>query len=148
MPPTPQLLPPTTLLLPTKRRTGMSLVDSPTRDTKSTNHATRLTTTSPSMDKGQATTLLWMPTGTSTSATANQYMADVQVKSTTTSQERLALRRNNPSPTPMRTSTRESTLRLKRPSVISSLRPSTDASALPSTAALTSKTERYYTNNH
>ena len=141
MPPTPHQLPPTTPLLLTNKKTGTSPVNSLTRDTKSTNHATKLRTTSPSMVLDQLTTPTWMLTGTSMSATANQSMAERPVNLMIPSVSTPAVRRNNPSLTPMRISTRESTLKLRRPSVTSSVRPSTDASPHHSTAALTSKTE-------
>ena len=147
MPPTSPTLRPTQMSLLNRLRTGTSLVPSPTRDTKSTNPATRNRTTSLRTDKEPAITQLWMLTGTLTSATANQYTADVQVRSILNSTPKPALRRNQALLTQMLILTEESTPKSKRPSVISSLKPSTDASLPPSTVALTSNTEILHHNH-
>jgi hypothetical protein len=145
--PTPPTLRPTQPSLLNKTKTGTSPVPSPTRDTKFTNPATKNRTTSLKTDKEPATTQPWMLTGTLMNATANQHTEDVQVKSMINSTPKPALSTSQALPAQMLILTEESTLKLKRPSVISSLKPSTDASQPPSTVALTSKTEILHHNH-
>ena len=145
MPPTPPTLSPTQPSPLNRLRTGTSLVPSPTRDTKSTNPATRNKTTSLPTDKEPATTQLWTPTGTLTNATANQYSEEEQVRSTINSTPKPALSTSQALLTQMLILTEESTPKSKRPSVISFQKPSTDASQPPSTVALTLMTNEILT---